>query len=230
MGRPGLHALRTLGIAALILGGAAGVATATTVLESTPTTVIQACERASTGQLRIVTSTAQCGNNESPLTWNVEGPAGPPGDPGAAGATGPAGASGAKGDTGSTGATGPAGPGGDTGPIGAIGATGPSGSDPTADGFVGRFGTNTNNAAAADGQTCTIGEILLSASPSVTVGGVPADGQLMPISQNTALFSVLGTTYGGNGTSNFALPDLRGLAPNNMTYSICDLGIFPSRR
>jgi microcystin-dependent protein len=39
------------------------------------------------------------------------------------------------------------------------------------------------------------------------------DGQLLPISQNTALFSLLGTTYGGNGKSNFALPDLKGRAP-----------------
>jgi microcystin-dependent protein len=39
------------------------------------------------------------------------------------------------------------------------------------------------------------------------------DGQLLPISQNTALFSLLGTTYGGNGKSNFALPDLQGNAP-----------------
>jgi len=42
------------------------------------------------------------------------------------------------------------------------------------------------------------------------------DGQLLPISQNTALFSLLGTTYGGNGTSNFALPDLRGRVPISM--------------
>ncbi|MBI5295748.1 MAG: phage tail protein [Chloroflexi bacterium] len=39
------------------------------------------------------------------------------------------------------------------------------------------------------------------------------DGQLLPLSQNTALFSLLGTTYGGNGMSNFALPDLQGSAP-----------------
>jgi microcystin-dependent protein len=39
------------------------------------------------------------------------------------------------------------------------------------------------------------------------------DGQLLPISQNTALFSLLGTTYGGNGKSNFALPDLQGRSP-----------------
>lgn len=38
------------------------------------------------------------------------------------------------------------------------------------------------------------------------------DGQLMPLSQNTALFSLLGTTYGGDGKSNFALPDLQGRA------------------
>jgi len=39
------------------------------------------------------------------------------------------------------------------------------------------------------------------------------DGQLMPLSQNTALFSLLGTTYGGDGKSNFALPNLQGNAP-----------------
>src|SRR6187551_2432701 len=39
------------------------------------------------------------------------------------------------------------------------------------------------------------------------------DGELMPLSQNTALFSLLGTTYGGNGKSNFALPNLQGAAP-----------------
>lgn len=39
------------------------------------------------------------------------------------------------------------------------------------------------------------------------------DGQLLPLSQNTALFSLLGTTYGGNGKTNFALPDLQGRAP-----------------
>ncbi len=38
-------------------------------------------------------------------------------------------------------------------------------------------------------------------------------GQILPIAQNTALFSILGTTYGGNGTVTFGLPDLRGRAP-----------------
>jgi microcystin-dependent protein len=40
-----------------------------------------------------------------------------------------------------------------------------------------------------------------------------AAGQLLPIAQYTALFSILGTTYGGNGQTNFALPDLRGRVP-----------------
>lgn len=44
-------------------------------------------------------------------------------------------------------------------------------------------------------------------------GWALAAGQLIPISQNTALFALLGTTYGGNGTSTFQLPDLRGRTP-----------------
>jgi microcystin-dependent protein len=45
------------------------------------------------------------------------------------------------------------------------------------------------------------------------MGWAWCDGQLMPLSQNTALFSLLGTTYGGDGKSTFALPDLQGRAP-----------------
>jgi microcystin-dependent protein len=44
------------------------------------------------------------------------------------------------------------------------------------------------------------------------------EGQLLPISQNTALFSLLGTTYGGNGRSNFALPDMRGVVPVHVGF------------
>jgi len=44
-------------------------------------------------------------------------------------------------------------------------------------------------------------------------GWALCDGQLLPISQNTALFSLLGTTYGGDGKSTFALPNLQGCAP-----------------
>jgi microcystin-dependent protein len=44
-------------------------------------------------------------------------------------------------------------------------------------------------------------------------GWAQCDGQLLPISQNTALFSLLGTTYGGDGHTTFGLPDLRGRTP-----------------
>jgi microcystin-dependent protein len=54
------------------------------------------------------------------------------------------------------------------------------------------------------------------------------EGQLMPISQNTALFSLLGTTYGGDGKSTFALPDMQGNAPmqpgQGQGLSLRDLG------
>ncbi|MDB4917270.1 MAG: Tail Collar protein [Gemmatimonadetes bacterium] len=54
------------------------------------------------------------------------------------------------------------------------------------------------------------------------------DGQLMPISQNTALFSLLGTVYGGDGKSTFALPDLQGSLPmqpgQGQGLSLRDLG------
>jgi microcystin-dependent protein len=47
-------------------------------------------------------------------------------------------------------------------------------------------------------------------------GWALCNGQLLPINQNQALFSLLGTTYGGNGQTNFALPDLRGNVPIHM--------------
>ena len=56
-----------------------------------------------------------------------------------------------------------------------------------------------------------------------------AHGQLLSIAQNQALFSLLGTTYGGNGTTTFALPDMRGLEPAGVNYVICLGGVFPSR-
>jgi microcystin-dependent protein len=47
-------------------------------------------------------------------------------------------------------------------------------------------------------------------------GWALCDGQLLPINQNQALFSLLGTTYGGDGRINFALPNLQGRTPNHM--------------
>jgi len=58
-----------------------------------------------------------------------------------------------------------------------------------------------------------IGQILLVGFNFAPVGWHICDGTLLPISQYAALFSLLGTSYGGNGTTNFALPDLRSRVP-----------------
>jgi microcystin-dependent protein len=58
-----------------------------------------------------------------------------------------------------------------------------------------------------------ISEIRIFAGNFAPTGWALCDGQLMPISQNTALFSLLGTTYGGNGVSTFGLPNLQGSTP-----------------
>ena len=58
-----------------------------------------------------------------------------------------------------------------------------------------------------------VAEIRIFAGNFAPLGWAICDGQLLPISQNTALFSLLGTLYGGNGTSNFALPNLQGNFP-----------------
>src|SRR5215210_7844851 len=60
-----------------------------------------------------------------------------------------------------------------------------------------------------------IGEIRIFAGNFAPAGWAFCDGQLMPISENDALFVLLGTTYGGDGQSTFALPDLRGRSPQH---------------
>lgn len=92
--------------------------------------------------------------------------------------------------------------------------------------FFNRFGAGIGQ----PGQTaaaCMLGDVHLTASS--VASGLPAQGQLLLINQNTALFSLLGTTYGGDGVTTFAVPDLRGLAPAGLTYYICTQGVFPSR-
>ncbi|KLE36034.1 hypothetical protein AAW00_02085 [Aurantiacibacter luteus] len=66
--------------------------------------------------------------------------------------------------------------------------------------------------ASAQADEPLLGQLMLVGYNFCPRGWAQASGQLLPISQNSALFSLLGTTYGGNGTSNFQLPDLRGRA------------------
>jgi hypothetical protein len=241
---------------AIAVAAGASLATAAISGSTASTTTIVACAQNQSGSLRIVADPSDCkANSETPISWNTTGPPGPPGPPGkdgtngtngtngvdgapclpsipaCVGPPGPAGKDGADGAPGPAGPPGPKGDTGDTGPAGPQGLQGPqgpAGTDATADTYVGQFGTNTGGARAASSTVCTLGQIRLTASPSLTAGGVPADGQILPINLNTALFSLLGTTYGGNGVTTFALPDLRSITPNNMTYSICVSGVFPA--
>jgi uncharacterized protein (TIGR03437 family) len=161
----------------------------------------------------------------------AQGATGPSGATGATGAgtTGATGATGAPGATGATGATGAGVPGlngatGATGATGAAGATGPSGT-------IGVLGTNTFSFSQGNvaGATCNLGSVILTASTVYPTSYLPADGRLMTISSNTALFSLIGVNYGGNGTSNYALPNLTAAAPNGLLYIICVTGTFPQQ-
>lgn len=58
-----------------------------------------------------------------------------------------------------------------------------------------------------------VGEIRMFGGGFAPVGWLPCDGRLIPLSDNYALFAVLGRTWGGDGVNNFALPDLRGRLP-----------------
>ncbi|QJA00169.1 MULTISPECIES: tail fiber protein [unclassified Leifsonia] len=62
-------------------------------------------------------------------------------------------------------------------------------------------------------STPYLGEIRLASFSFAPKNWAMCDGQFLPINQNQALFSLLGTTYGGNGQTNFRLPDLRGRVP-----------------
>ena len=76
--------------------------------------------------------------------------------------------------------------------------------------FISFFMSNTSVKAQQEGF---IGEVKMFAGNFAPRGWALCQGQLLPISSNTALFSILGTIYGGDGRTTFALPDLRGRAP-----------------
>jgi microcystin-dependent protein len=79
-------------------------------------------------------------------------------------------------------------------------------------------------------MTPYIGEIRMFAFNFAPVWWIPCDGRLLPISDNGELFLLVGTTFGGDGKTNFALPDLRGMiAPfKPLTFCIAAEGIYPN--
>jgi microcystin-dependent protein len=80
-----------------------------------------------------------------------------------------------------------------------------------------------------------LSEIRLFASWYCPNGWLPAAGQVLPINENNALFSLVGTAYGGDGQRTFALPDLRKVPPSvgdsnhGATWCIAVVGAFPQR-
>lgn len=153
-----------------------------------------------------------CNDVQVEMTWNADGPIGP------------------QGDRGRRGREGPAGPEGPPGVVPA--ATDATGSGQAVNNMAPYLGVNciialqgvfpsrndspdsTPDAAGELlGPEPYIGEISWFAGNFAPRGWALCDGQLLPIQQHQALFSILGTTYGGDGRTTFALPDMRGRSP-----------------
>ena len=88
--------------------------------------------------------------------------------------------------------------------------------------------------SASAGTNPFIGEVETFAFNFCPLGWAPLDGQLLPISEYSALFNLLGTTYGGDGKTTFALPMGRAVFTNGpgspqLLQCIATLGVFPSR-
>ena len=96
---------------------------------------------------------------------------------------------------------------------------------------AGRFGAAPQGYAYEGSGTppdgCMLGEVRLFAGTRAPNGWAWADGELVPIQGNMNLFSVLGTQYGGDGQTTFALPDMRGIEPAGARYMVCHTGVFP---
>lgn len=82
-------------------------------------------------------------------------------------------------------------------------------------------------AQAGDGDY--IAEVFLNAATFCPRGTTEADGKLLPIADNSAVFSLVGINYGGDGRTTFGLPDLREQAPREMRYCFVLEGLYPSR-
>lgn len=97
-----------------------------------------------------------------------------------------------------------------------------------------RFGGGMSTNEVFTATSCNMAEVQLFAGNFPPRGWLFADGRILSIASNSALFALLGTTYGGNGTTTFALPDLRNATPRSangasLQYVICMAGVFPSR-
>ena len=74
-----------------------------------------------------------------------------------------------------------------------------------------------------------IGQVIMFAGRYAPLNWMFCDGQTLDVSQNPALFSILGNTYGGDSIHNFKLPDTRKTDDDGMRHIICTMGLYPSR-
>ena len=140
------------------------------------------------------------------LTGKI-GKQGPKGPPGRIGRMGPKGIS-KRGPPGRRGLPGPRGAKGERGLPGPQGQIGPQGQEGLNKPFIGEIRLFGGNFAPRDWALC---------------------GGQLSIADNTALFSILGTTYGGDGRTTFGLPDLSDHRPGDVHYIIALQGFYPSR-
>jgi len=186
-------------------------------------------------------ATGASGATGSQGSSGAMGPQGFAGPAGGVGSKGSQGAAGSKGLDGAKGATGAVGPQGQTGLAGAQGLPGLSGLIGGATGQQGDSGCGSNlkkremyeNFVKRSSEPY-LGEIAYIPYKFAPRGWALCNGQLLSIAQNTALFSLIGTYYGGNGIVNFALPYLNKLdsepsVGNCDFYIIALQGIFPAR-
>lgn len=175
--------------------------------------VIHACANP-VGLLRVVADSTSCLAKETPLQWNIQGQQGEPGPAGPAGEQGPPGAVPAATDsTGGGQAHNNMQPSLTLHCIIALQGIFPPRSIAEREGAEALTGAEAiNSPEAITGMDPFIGEIAWVAFNFPPRGWAFCDGQLLPIAGNEALFSLLGTTYGGDGRTTFALPDARGRA------------------
>jgi microcystin-dependent protein len=86
--------------------------------------------------------------------------------------------------------------------------------------------------AAKAQDTPFVGEVIITGHNFCPTGWAPMNGQLVPISENEVLFQLIGTTYGGDGQSTFALPAARPIVSATgaaLTQCISLFGIFPTQ-
>ena len=74
-----------------------------------------------------------------------------------------------------------------------------------------------------------LGQVVTFAFNFTPTGWAPCDGRLLPVAQNKALFSLLGTIYGGDGVNTFAVPSLSPVTADGPFYYIALQGVFPPR-